>query len=432
MSQTIIGLIGLGILTVLLLIGMDIGYTMLITGFIGFSLIGGLGPGLSNTAIVTFNAMWDYNFSALPLFLLMGTFVSEGKLGKQAYEMVRAWMGQFKGGLAMATVGASAVFGAISGSSLAGSLVMGKVAYPEMRRIGYKMKLAAGVVSVGGTLGILIPPSMAFIIIGILANLSIGKLFIAGIIPGILVTLFYMGTVYIWCKIDPKLAPAQITKPSLKEKFATLKLTWPVVALFFLVMGGIYTGLFTAVEAGAVGAFGALIIAVAMRQLNGKEFWKSLMDCAKMVAMIIILIVGAYTLNNFLAVTQIPNDFGNWIVGLGIGKWGIMVLIIIFYVVAGTFFDPYSILILTIPIFYPAVKVMGFDLIWYSVIMVRLIEIGNISPPAGINLFGLKGVIDAPMSEIFRGVIPFLFADALNIALLCLVPAIATFLPNLM
>lgn len=432
MTPTEIGLVGMAVLLILLMLGMDVGYTMILAGFIGFALIGGVGPALANVVLVAYDKLNDYMFAALPLFLLMAAFVGEGGLGKEAYQMARAWFGQLKGGLAIATLGGAALFGAISGSSLAGSLVMGRVAYPEMRDLGYKQKLAAGVISVGGTLDLLIPPSMAFVLIGIMAQLSIGKLFIAGIIPGIIVTVFYMITVFIWSKFEPDLAPTTKIKIAWRERIGTLKLSWPVVVLFLLVMGGIYSGLFTAVEAGAVGAFGALIIPLARRTLTVKSFWYSLKDTAKMCAMIIILVVGAFVFNAFLAVTRIPNDLGVFLVGLPIGKYGVMVCIIIFYVLAGTFFDPFSILIITIPIFYPAMQAMGFDLIWWSVIMVRLLEIGNISPPSGINLFGLKGVIDAPITEIYKGVIPFLISDVFNLALLCAFPVIVTILPDMM
>ena len=431
MGQTEIGLIGIVILAAMLLIGLDVGFSMLVTGFIGFALIGGWSAALGNMAILPFDTLNNYFFAVLPLFLLMGSFCSEGQIGKDAYQMARSWFGQFKGGLAIATIGACGLFAAITGTTLAGSLVMGKVAYPEMRKAGYKMTLAAGCVSVGGTLGILIPPSMGFIMIGILTDLSIGQLFMAGVLPGIAVVFFYMSTIGIWSRIDPKLAPST-PRTTWKEKLVSVRLTWPVVLLFLLVMGGIYGGIFTATEAGAVGAFGALVIALAKRQMSRHAFWLSLMDCARMTSMIIILLVGAYAFNAFMAITQIPTTFGEFLVGLNIPRWGVMFFILAFYVVAGTFFDPFSILILTISIFYPAVAALGFDLIWYSVIMVRLIEIGQISPPAGINLFGLKGVIDAPMSEIFKGVVPFLISDVFNIVLLCVFPVIATFLPGLM
>jgi C4-dicarboxylate transporter DctM subunit len=431
MGQTEIGIIGIIILAVMLMIGLDVGFSMIVTGFLGFALIGGWGPALANMAILPFDTLNNYFFAVMPLFLLMGVFCSEGQIGRDAYQMARAWFGQFKGGLGIATIGASGLFAAISGTTLAGSLVMGKVAYPEMRSAGYKMPLAAGCVSVGGTLGILIPPSMGFIMIGILTDISVGELFIAGILPGVCVVLFYMATISVWCRIDPKLAPAT-PRTNWKGKLLSLRMTWPVVLLFIAVMGGIYGGIFTATEAGAIGAFGALVLALVKRQLSRRAFWNSLMDCARMTSMIIILIIGAFMFNAFMAVTQIPTTFGEFLISLDIPRWGVMFLILAFYVVAGTAFDPFSILILTIGIFYPAVHALGFDLIWYSVIMVRLIEIGQISPPAGINLFGLKGVIDAPMSEIFKGVMPFLVADMFNIVLLCVFPIIATFLPNLM
>jgi C4-dicarboxylate transporter, DctM subunit len=432
MSHTVIGLIDIAILLVLLMIGMNVGYTMLLCGFIGFALIGGIGPALANVGILTFDKINDYYFSVLPLFMLMGVFVSEGGLGRDAYGMARAWFGKFRGGLAIATIGACAVFAAICANSLAGSLVMGKVAYPEMRKAGYKMPLAAGVVSVGGTLGILIPPSMGFIMIGILTNLSIGKLFISGILPGIMVAIFYMLTIVVWCKIDPKVAPAVSINITWKDRFKSVGNTWSVILLFLLVMGGIYGGLFTATEAGAVGAGGALIISLAKRQMTGSTFWNCLVEVAKMSAMIIIMLAGAFLFNGFIAITQIPTTFGEFLVALPFSRWFIMALIIIFYLVCGMLFDSISILILTISIFYPAAQAMGFNMIWYSVLMVRLIEIGQISPPYGINLFGLNGVIDAPLSQIYKGVYPFLISDMLNIVVLCLFPAICTFLPNMM
>ncbi len=431
MNQTEIGIIGIAILSIMLMIGLDVGFSMLVTGFIGFAMIGGWTAALGNMAILPFDSLNNYFFAVLPLFLLMGAFCAEGQIGRDAYEMARTWFGQLKGGLAIATIGACGLFAAITGTTLAGSLVMGKVAYPEMRKAGYKMPLAAGVVSVGGTLGILIPPSMGFILIGIMTDLNIGELFMAGIIPGIVVIIFYMSTIVIWSKIDPKLAPTT-PRATWKKRIASVRLTWPVVLLFLVIMGGIYGGVFTATEAGAIGAFGALVIPLARRQMSRRALWNSLMDCARMTSMIVILLVGAYMFNAFMAITQIPATFGNFLVDLPLPRWGIMFFILVFYIVAGTFFDPISILILTISIFYPAVKALGFDLIWYSVIMVRLIEIGQISPPAGINLFGLKGVIDAPMGEIFKGVIPFLISDVFNLALLCAFPVICTFLPSMM
>jgi tripartite ATP-independent transporter DctM subunit len=409
--------------------GTHIGFAMIIVGIIGFGMIGGWPAALKGATILAFDKMNNYDFSVLPLFMLMGAFVSQGGIGHQAYQAARAWFGQFRGGLAMATIGACGLFAATCGSSLAGSLVMGKVAYPEMRKSGYDMSMSAGTISVGGTLGILIPPSMAFILLGILAELSIGKLFMAGILPGILVVMFYIATIYIITKINPKLAPT-LPKTSWKEKAISVRLTWPVMVLFLLVMGGIYTGIFTATEAGAIGAFGALIISLINRQMTGKAFWDSLMDSAKMAAMIILILVGAYIFNSFLAITQIPFSLSEWVVNLPTSRWIIYIILIIFYLIAGCFFDIYAVIILTVPVIYPSIQALGFDLIWYSVIMVRVMEIGMITPPFGINLFGIVGVIDAPLSKIYRGVIPFIISDMFNLVVLSVFPIISTYIPN--
>ena len=375
--------------------------------------------------------MTNYSFTVFPMFMLMGSFVSYGGIGREAYEMARAWFGHLKGGLAIATIGACGLFAAVQGTSLAGSIVMGKVSYPEMRRAGYAMPLAAACVSVGGTLGILIPPSMGFILIGIMTDLNIGTLFMAGILPGILVCIFYMTTIYITCKINPSLAPS-LPKASWRERGGSLKLTWPVIALFLLVMGGIYGGIFTATEAGAIGAFGALVLSLARRQMSRRNFMTSLWETARMMGMIIVVLSGVFLFNSFLAITEIPNRLGEFLAGLPFSRYGILIAILVFYIILGMFFDVIAILILTIPILYPAMEALGFNLIWYSVLMVRIIEIGEISPPFGINLFGLKGVIDAPLSAIYRGVYPFLIADMFNIAVLVAFPAISTFLPEAM
>jgi len=427
MSQTVIGLIGCVIVVVLILMGTHLGLTLLIAGFIGFALIGGWGAALGNLAIIPFNRMGDYNFTVLAMFFLMAAFVAQGGIGKEAYQTARAWVGQFKGGLAMATVGGCGLFAAVAGSSLAGSIVMGKVAYPEMRKAGYDMPLAAGVISAGGTLGILIPPSMGFILIGIMAELNIGQLFIAGLLPGISEVVFYMLALAVVCKINPKLAPGGI-KPTWRERGASVKQTWPIALLFLVVMGSIYGGVCTVTEAGAIGAFGALIITLVRREMSRRRFWDSLMDTARMMGMIVVILAGVFLFNAFLAVTQLPNTLGEFLVGLPLSKWAILAIILLVYMVLGCFFDVLAIVILTIPILFPAMEALKFDIIWWSVITVRIIEIGQITPPFGINLFGLRGVIDAPLSAIYRGVIPFIIADVLNIAMLCAFPIISTFL----
>jgi C4-dicarboxylate transporter, DctM subunit len=431
MSQTEIGYIGILVLIGVLLLGTHVGLSLIIVGFGGYALIGGFDAALQNISINTFDKLNNYYFAVLPLFLLMSAFISESRIGRDAYDMARAWLGHFRGGLAMATIGACGLFAAVSGTSSAGTIVMGKVSYPEMKRLGYDDRLSGATISAGGTLGILIPPSMGFVLLGILGELSIGKLFIAGILPGALVILFYLTTVWVVCKINPKIAPGT-ARTTWREKATSVRLTWPIVVLFLLVMGGIYTGIFTATEAGAIGAAGALILGVVKRQLNPRSTWFCLMDAGVMTAMITIMLVGAYTFNAFLAITQIPTSISEFLVALPVSKYVILLFVIVFYLVCGSFFDILAIIILTVPVLYPAMHNLGFDLIWYSVIMVRMIEIGQITPPFGINLFVLVPIIKVKLETLYRGVFPFVVADILNVAVLCLFPAISTYLPSIM
>jgi C4-dicarboxylate transporter, DctM subunit len=431
MGQTEFGLIGIGVMLVLFCLGVQIGFVLLLVGFVGYGLIGNFHGALNNLSLVPFGNMNNYYFAVIPLFLLMAEFISQSGIGADFYKTARAFLGRFRGGLAMATIGACGLFAAVSGSSLAGSVVMSKVAYPEMKRNGYQDTLSTGVIAAGGTLGILIPPSMAFVLIGILANLSIGELFLAGILPGIASISCYILIIFVICKMNPALAPG-VVKTTWKEKGASLILTWPVVVLFVVLMGGIYTGVFTATEAAGIGAFGALIIALVKRRMNGHTLWQCMMESSKMTGMIIIMVVGAFMFNGFLAITQLPNAIGVWMVGLSVPTWVIMIVIVIFYLICGMFFDIYAILIVTIPILYPAVGAMGFDLIWYSVIMVVLVELGFISPPFGINLFVLSGIIRVPIGTIYRGSIPFCISNILLVIILIIFPSISTFIPSLM
>jgi C4-dicarboxylate transporter DctM subunit len=431
MSPAEIGFITFALMLVLILLGVNVAFCLIILGFAGLVILIGLDPALSSIAIISFERATRYDFAVAPLFLLMSSFVSRSDIGKEAYEMARTWVGQFKGGLAMATSVAAGLFAACCGSSLASALAMGTIAYPEMKRHNYDTRLSTGIIAAGGTLGILIPPSMGFILIGILTQLSIGKLFIAGIIPGILEVVFYMATIYILCKINPQFGPPT-PATTFRQKFGSLGLTWPVLLLFLLVIGGIYGGVFTPTEAGGIGAFGAMVISLVRRQLNGSGFAECLLDTAKMSAMMMALIIGAFIFNQFLAVTRIPFVASEWVVGLGLNRYIILIIIIFLYIILGMIFDIYAILILTLPIIFPTMTALGFNPIWYAVIMVRVIEVGLVSPPFGINLFGLAGVIDVPMGTIYRSVIPFIISDILHIALLIALPSLSTFLPELM
>lgn len=431
MSGIEAGLIGFAVIIILVLLGVNVAFALIMAGFSGLIAIIGIDPALASLATVPFERATSYDLAVLPLFLLMSAFVSGASIGKEAYEMAHAWLGQLRGGLAIATTGACGIFAACCGSSLASAVAMGKVAYPEMKRYNYDDRLSVGTIAAGGTLGILIPPSLGFILIGILTGISIGKLFISGIIPGIIQMLFYIGTIYILCRINPSLGPA-LPKTTLKQKFVSIKLTWPIVGLFLLIMGGLYGGVFTPTEAGGIGAAGALAISLVRRQITGSKFAWCLLDTAKMSSMIIALIVGAFIFNQFLAITRVPNIASEYIVGMGLNKYLVLFLIIILYIILGMIFDIQSICVVTVPIIFPIMTSIGFDPIWYGVIMVRLMEIGLISPPFAMNLFALAGVVDVPLSTMYRGIIPFLIADAFNLVLLIAIPSLSTFLPNMM
>lgn len=431
MSPVEIGVAGFILIMVLILIGINVAFALITVGLSCLALVLDPASALASITLIAFGRVTDYTFAVVPLFLLMSSFVSRSGIGEEAYDTARAWVGQFRGGLAMATTVASAFFAACCGSSLASAVAMGKMAYPEMKRYRYNPRLAIGTIAAGGTMGILIPPSIGFILIGILTELSIGKLFIAGIVPGALEAVFYMTTIYVICKINPELGPA-LPRTSLGEKLGSLSLTWPVLLLFFLVIGGIYGGVFTPTEAGGIGAFGAIVIALVRRKLNGADILACLLESAKMTAMMLALLIGAFIFNQFLALTRIPFVTTEYVAGLGLGRYSVLFMVLFGYILLGMVFDIYAILVLTIPIIFPTVTSLGFDPIWYAVIMVRIVEVGLITPPFGINLFGMAGTIDEPISVMYSGVIPFLIADICHIALLIAVPSLSTFLPNVM
>jgi C4-dicarboxylate transporter DctM subunit len=359
----------------------------------------------------------------------MGSVVSNTGVAGDLYNTAYTWIGKLRGGLAMATTMACCAFAAICGSSAATAATMARVALPEMKKHNYDMKMAAGSVAAGGTMGILIPPSMGFILYGILCEVSIGKLFMAGIIPGILEAVFYMITIWIMCKWRPHLGPPG-ESTTIKQKVVSLKGTWAMLVLFVLVMGGIYMGIFTPTEAGAVGAFGSIVISFIGRKLTWPNLRGSVVETAQTTAMIVFMIVGAFMLMRFLAISKLPFFIGDLVAGLPVGRMWIMIAIIVMYIILGCFLDIYAAIILTCPIIFPAVMALNFDVIWFGVIMVRVMEMGLITPPMGMNVFIMASVSDVPIGTIFRGVVPFIIADILHVALLVAVPSLSLFLPN--
>ena len=430
MSPEITGLIAVFILVLLLFTRMWIGLAMLFVGVWGLVYMGGVDEALGVLGTVPYSSVAHYSLSALPLFIFMGVIVSSTGLGEVLYATAYKWMGQMRGGLAMATVMACAGFSAISGSSSATAVTMGKVSLPGMKKYKYDPRLATGSVAAGGTMGILIPPSIGFILYGILTEVSIGKLFMAGIIPGALQAVFYVATIWVICRINPSMGPAG-PKANIREKIASLSLVWPIILLFLLVIGGIYRGVFTPTEAAAVGAFGAIVITLVTRRLNVRNFISAVMETGRTAAMIILLIVGAFVFSHFMAVSRLPFTLGEVVTGLAVSKYIILVLIIFLYIIFGMFLDIMSAIILTIPIFFPVITSLGLDPIWYGVIMVRVMEVGLITPPVGMNVFILAGVTDTPLNKIFRGVVPFVVADIFHIILLVAIPTLSLFIPNM-
>ena len=432
MSPEITGIIGILLMFLLLALRMYIGIAMAIVGFLGLSYLIGFEAGMGILGITPLAEGSSYTLSVIPLFVLMGQFAFVSGISTDIYKTVYTWMGHMKGGLAMATILACAGFAAICGSSLATGATMGMVAIPEMKNYRYDNRLSTGCVAAGGTLGILIPPSIGFVIYGILTEVSIGKLFMAGFIPGIVLALLFIITVYIQCAINPKMGPRG-DKNTIKMKIRALAGTWGMLLLFIIVMGGIYRGWFTPTEAAGVGAFGAFLISV----FKGKMSWKKLLEClmesGKTTAMIFLIIIGANIFSTFLGLARLPMGLADFITGLALPELVILSGIIIIFIFLGCVMDCYAIMILTVPIIFPVIQAMQFDPVWFGVLMVIVLEVGLITPPVGLNVFVLKGAApDVPLTVIFRGIWPFLLAALACIILLVAFPQIALFLPSFM
>lgn len=431
-SPAAAGLYGIVLMLVLLFLGVPIGAVMALVGFLGMAYLNGRNPGLNMMGSTAYITSTSYSLSVIPLFVMMGAFCLTSGLGQELYNTANKFIGHFRGGLAMATVVACAGFAAVSGSSVATTATMGMVAMPEMRKYKYDPSLAAGVIASGGSLGVLIPPSTILVLYAILTEQSIGKLFMAGFLPGITEALFYMVTIYIMCRIKPEIGPPA-PRASMKERMISLKDTWGIVLLFIIVMGGIYTGIFTPTEAAGIGAFGAFCFVVFRRKLSYATMGKTLNETMKNTAMVFVIMIGANVLGYFLAVTQLPRDLTTFISELEVNRYVVLFIILLLYLFLGAIMSAMAMVVLTVPIIYPVIVALGFDPIWFGIIIVRMVEIGQITPPVGINVYVMKGVSpDIPLWTIFRGIFPFLIADICHVTILILVPGIATFLPSLM
>lgn len=432
MSPTVVGLIGVAALFLLIFSRMPVGFVMAIVGFIGFGVLVSFEASLNLIAKDIYSVFGSYNLTVIPLFVLMGQLAFHSGISKRLFAAAYKFIGHWPGGLAIATIGACAGFAAICGSTNATAATMAAVTLPEMKRYNYKPELATGVVAAGGSLGILIPPSVIFIVYGILTEQSIGKLFMAGLIPGLLLTGLFVITIVIWTTLRPELGPRG-PKVGFAEKMRSLLGLIETLILFVLIMGGLFWGFFTPTEAGAIGAFGTLILAVVRRNLTWKGFIASLFETTRTSCMILVIVAGATIFGHFLAVTRIPFDIANWISVLDLPRAVVMLIIILLYLIGGCIIDALALIMLTIPIFYPVIINLNYDPIWFGVIIVLVTQIGVITPPVGINVYVVSGVArDVPLHVIFKGVMPLLAALIIGTLLLIPFPQLALFLPGLM
>jgi C4-dicarboxylate transporter DctM subunit len=430
-SPATVGLIGIVVLVAIFLIGMPVGFAMAFVGMAGFCYLVSPDAGLSLLARDFFANLSSYSLTVIPMFIFMGSIAYASGMSRRLYEAGYTVFGKMRGGLAMATIAACAGFAAMCGSTNATAAAMGRVALPEMKRYNYDDSLATGCVAAAGSLGILIPPSTIFIIYGIMTEQSIGKLFIAGVLPGIMLAGLFIAVVVILCKRNPKLAPGG-APTTFKQKLSGLAGIIEMLVLFALVIGGLFLGWFSPTQAGAAGAGGALIIGLARRQLTWQGFLFAVKDTLRITCMVMIIVTGAIIFGHFMAVAKLPLVLSEWVGGLPLPPMAIMGVIVLLYLVGGCFMDALALITLTVPIIYPVVLVLGFDPIWFGVIIVLVTEMGVITPPVGLNVYVIKGVAeDVPLETIFKGVFPFLAAILVAVIILMIFPQIATFLPGL-
>lgn len=433
MSPLIVGIIGFVILvSMLLFLATPVGVAMGLVGVVGFAYLVGWEPALNILRTAPYLTISNYSMSVIPLFLLMGSLTFYAGISRDLYSTMYRWLGHFRGGLAMATVAACAGFAAISGTSMATAATMATIALPEMKKYKYDDALAVGSVAAGGTMGILIPPSVTMIVLALITEQSVGKLFLAGFIPGVLEAVFYIVTIAILCKRNPLIGPPG-EKSTFTQKIFSLGSTWPVITLFLVVIGGIFLGVFSPTEAGGIGALGAFLFALGKRKLSRKNLYAALLETGKTTAMLFLILIGAKIFGYFLSVSRLPFELADTLAMLTFNRYIILGMIMAVYIFLGLFMLPMPLIIITVPIIFPLILSLGFNPIWFGIIVVRLVEIGQITPPVGLNLFVVKGVAkDISMGTIYRGVIPFIIADFFHVIMLVSFPIISLFLPGLM
>jgi tripartite ATP-independent transporter DctM subunit len=432
MSNDAVALIGFLVLFGLMLLRVPVGMAMGLVGVTGYGYLVGPGPALKLVGQTSMRTVTDYTFGVIPMFMLMGAFVSISGVSKELFKAANAFVGHLRGGLGVATVVACGGFAAICGSSVATAATFAGVAYPEMRRYGYPQSFSTGVIAAGGTLGAMLPPSTVLAVYAIITQQDIGKLFMAGILPGLLAITMYVLTITLIVKIRPDLLPAGEYK-SWPERFRGLKDVWAPLLLFVFVIGGLYGGVFTPTEAGGMGAGGAFLLGVIRGRLSRAQIREALLQATRTSAAVFTVLIGALLFGYFLTITQTPQKLTEFLTGLGVGHYGVLALIMLMYLVLGCLMDAMAMIILTVPIIFPLITKLGFDPIWFGVIIVMTVELGLIHPPVGMNVFVIKSVVkDVSFTTIFKGVIPFVITDLLRLVILIAFPIIALWLPNRM
>lgn len=431
MSPVLNGVIGMTCFFVLSMLGVPIGFALIAVGFAGLVLFKGIWASLYLFGNAPYSLAASYSFSVFPLFVLMGQFAYHSGIGRDLYVAAYRWLGRLPGGLALATMLACTGFAACTGSTVAAAATMGTLAFPEMERFRYSRRLSTAVIATGGTLGTLIPPSSGFIIYGILTQTSIGSLFIAGILPGILLSALYLVLIYLMCVRNPDLGPRG-EEFTFSEKIESLKGVWGMLVLFALIIGGLYFGIFSPNEAGASGALGAFLIALLRGRLNKKTIYDALISSAQTTCFVMFIIIGAMMFNYFLASCGFGIAFGEWVKNLPFPPLIILIIILVLYIPLGAFMDSLSIVLLTLPFIFPIVTDLGFDPIWFGVLIVVELEMGVLTPPVGLNAYVVHGITKVPLKDIFIGLTPFIITMCIGMAILIAFPQISTFLPSLM
>ncbi|MDC0113386.1 TRAP transporter large permease [Burkholderiaceae bacterium] len=432
MEREFMVLLGFAGMFGLMALRVPVGIAMGVTGIFGFAAVSGWSPAINLLANVPLSVITDYNLSVIPMFVLMGAFASYGGMSRELYNAGRTWLGHFRGGLALASIFSCAGFAAINGSSVVTTATMTQIALPEMRRGGYDAGLSAGMIAAGGTLGIMIPPSVIFVLYGIMTEIDITQLFAAGVFPGLIAVAFYSLIIVFLSYKYPHLLPRG-TKHSWAERWASVRGLWAIFALFLMVLGGIYSGIFTVQEAAGVGAIGALGIGIVRRKLGLAEIRGALIQALRVSSAIMLIVIGAYLFGYFLTITQFTQHAVDFLVDLPIGAYGVLALIMLCYIVLGAVMDELAMLLLTVPIVVPAIMALGFDPVWFGVILVMAVTLGLISPPVGMNVFVINSIArDVPLTRIYKGTLPFISVDLLRLVILCAFPAISLWLPSLL